>query len=216
MEGDVPGWPESAYDTLLRLEGDPSPRDLERCRAEHERLVRQPMERLCEALGVVGGFNRAYISGLGPGASPRQWQCTDGTVWIARRVRMSVRFDLDGLRVEGGWTGAASDQLPRYRSAVAAEHTGTELAELVAELDRSGYAVARQSTRKVPRGFPSEHPRADLLRSRSLFAQLDLGAGAWLHTAEVVDRVRGAFDPMVPLASWFVEFVAFNGFSAVT
>ena len=211
---DAGGWPDAAYDVLVRLEGDPSAATLEACRHDHERLVRRPMEDLCQALGVVGGLGRAYVSGLS--MNPVMWQHTWATVWIARRVRITVRFDLDGLEVEGGWTGAAEDQLTRYRMAAAADDSGAELAEVTADLKGAGYELAGRPMLRVPRGYPQDHPRADLLRHRAVLAQLGLGTGPWLHSPEVVERVRDAFDPLVPLAAWFVDYVAVAGFSAVT
>ncbi|MGH3488259.1 MAG: hypothetical protein ACRDP8_10170 [Actinopolymorphaceae bacterium] len=62
-------------------------------------------------------------------------------VWIARRVRMTVQFDLDGLSVEGGWTGGSGAPLSRYREAVAADGSGDELAAIAAGLDREGYEL---------------------------------------------------------------------------
>jgi hypothetical protein len=214
MADKAAGWSEDAYDVLVRLEGDPSPATLEACRDDHERLVRAPMERLCERLGDVGGFGRAHISGLS--TNPVMWQHTWATVWIARRVRITVRFDLDGMEVEGGWTGPAPDQRSRYLEAAAAEESGSELADVVAGLNGRGYEFVGRPLLRTPHGFDPGHPRGDLLRRRALLARMDLGAGEWLHRPEVVERVRTAFDPLVPLAGWFVDYVALNGFSAVT
>ncbi|MGH3488258.1 MAG: hypothetical protein ACRDP8_10165 [Actinopolymorphaceae bacterium] len=72
---------------------------------------------------------------------------------------------------------------------------------------------------RPPDGYPLgsrlEDPRDVLLRRRSAFARRRLGAGAWVHTPEVVDRVREAFDPLVELTSWAVDYVAIGGYAEV-
>lgn len=214
MVEEFAGLPEAAYDVLLKLEGDPSPTQLETHREELERLVRDPMRSLTDALNLLdpnGGPGPFWVSGLGKHWWGWQHQCT--TAWIARRVRITVRFDLDGLHVEGGWTGGAESQLPRYRSMVAAEHSGIELAEIVAELRAAGFELTGSTLTRTPRGYPAEHPRAELLRRRSLFASKPLGAHDWLHTPEVVDRVRMELAPLYPLTSWLVDYVAIAGFA---
>lgn len=211
----IAGWPAEAYDLLLRLNSNSSSTVLQAHREEHDRLVRQPMQRLCEALGVVGGHGRAWPSARN--ADPVTWLRTGATVWIAGRVRMTALFDLTGLHVAGGWIGKSGTQLWRFRAAVDADHTGEELASIVVDLDKAGYAVSDDGSAtnltRVPRGYPENHPRAELLRRRSLVGRLDLGTGSWVHSAEVVDHVRAAFDPLLPLTSWFVDHVATDGCS---
>ncbi|MEU0388996.1 hypothetical protein [Streptomyces chartreusis] len=43
MRGQFTGWPEQAMDVLWQLQGEPTQATRERCRADCERLVRQPM-----------------------------------------------------------------------------------------------------------------------------------------------------------------------------
>jgi hypothetical protein len=216
MADEWAGWPESAYDVLLKLEGVPSQAVLDEHRVEHERLVREPMEQLAAVLNPVAG-GTLYLSGLS--GKPWSWQHTCATVWIARRVRMTVQFDLDGLTVEGGWTGGSGPPLARYREAVAAEASGDELASISAGLVRDGYEFTGTLMTRLPGGcppdLPPDHPRVVLLRRRSAFAQLPLGAGAWVHSAEAADRVREAFDPLLELTSWLLDYVAIGGFAAV-
>lgn len=60
------------------------------------------------------------------------------------------------------------DQLARFRKAVAGA-PGVELARLVARLRAAGHDVGgHDDYKKVPKGFPPDHPRADLLRCKGL------------------------------------------------
>jgi hypothetical protein len=208
------GWPEEVYDLLRAFEGDPSPDVFQAQRGEHDRLVRQPMERLCDALGVVGGYGRAWPSARS--SNPATWQRTGASVWVARRLHLTAWFDLHGLHVEGGWTSNDTDQLWRYRARVDDDQPGGELVEVVADLNKAGYALAEDRLTRMPRGYAPDHPRAELIRLRTVIARRDLGTGAWLHSAEVVDRVRASFDGLLPLMMWFVKYVATDSSVAAT
>ncbi|MGH3487864.1 MAG: DUF2461 family protein, partial [Actinopolymorphaceae bacterium] len=60
------------------------------------------------------------------------------------------------------------------------------------------------------RGYPVGHPRAGMLRHRSLIAKRPLGCEDWLHTPAAVDRVLAAFAELRPLTSWLATYVAGN------
>ncbi|WP_460529086.1 DUF2461 family protein [Flindersiella endophytica] len=204
---DLASWTEEAYDLLRRLGGDPSPAVLRVHREEHDQLVRRPMQALSDALGDVGGYGRAWLSAVS--ADPATWRRTVASVWVARRVRIDVVFGLDGLVVEGGWTGKSTDQLWRYRAAVDADHSGCRLAEIIADLDEVGFGLTKgQCLTKMPRGYPRDHPRVGLLLRRTVFVRRDLGTGTRPQTEGVVEQVREATGQVLPLASWFVAHVA--------
>ena len=129
---------------------------------------------------------------------------------------MTAVFDLHGLCVEGGWTSNDTDQLWRYRARVDDNQSGGELVEVVAALDEAGYALVEDRLTRMPRGYPEDHPRSELTRLRTVIARRHLGTGAWLHSAEVVDRVGASFDGLLPLMSWFVKYVTTDGSAAAT
>ena len=163
------------------------------------------MDALCADLadsyhgdGHVWGMHR----------DPWLWQHQCAHFTVARRIQLMLRFDLDGLAVEGGWGRAEPGQLERYRAAVGSESSGRTLAEVVDGLRSRGYDMGGDATKRVPRGYAPDHPRADLLRHRSLMAQKHLGCDEWLHKPEVVDRVRAVFDELRPFTSWLVDHVA--------
>ncbi|MFC7429997.1 DUF2461 family protein, partial [Nocardia tengchongensis] len=53
-----------------------------------------------------------------------------------------------------------------------------------------------------PRGVPEDHPRLDLLRHRSLHAGCRFEPEPWVHTPEVLDRVRTVWRDLTPLVEW--------------
>lgn len=58
--GRFEGWPEQAFDVLLRLEGEPTTEQRRALREEREQLVRQPMIALMQEIAdldpAYGGF----------------------------------------------------------------------------------------------------------------------------------------------------------------
>lgn len=206
------GWPEEAYDLLLKLEGEPSPAYLEKHRKERERLVRDPMDQLCAELDAIGGYGEPHVWNLHKHIWPWQHQCAD--LWMGRRVRLFLRFDLDGITIEGGWSGGGEPgQIERYREAVARDGSGEELAAILDDLAGRGYEPIDTPMKRVPRGYPPDHPRADLLRRRGLVFRHELGSEDWLHTPEALERIRDGLDPLLPLNEWCLEHVAVAGFA---
>ena len=200
------GWPEEAFDLLLQLEGDP-PRSLrESLRRDRQRLVRQPMIAL---LSDVADADPAYedFHVWGFGKTGWGWQRQATMVRIERGIELSVAFDLDGVSVSGnGWL-VESEMVLRYRKAVADDGTGPELVAILDELQAEGFALSAPALQRVPRGYAREHPRADLLRHRAIAVHRPLGAEAWVHTAEAVDRVLASFAELRPLMEWLSDNV---------
>jgi len=78
-----------------------------------------------------------------------------------------VQFSAEGLMVGAGYYAMAKDQLVRFRAAIDAEATGSELVELVADAKKRRYSISAMSELKTaPRGYPKDHPRIELLRRK--------------------------------------------------
>lgn len=202
------GWPRSAFDVLLQLEGEPSAEVRRRWRRDREALVRLPMVAL---LNAVADADPAYedfsVWGYGE-VLLHAWQRQHAIVRMARNVELGVRFDLDGLEVALSWWYAPPAQIERYRAAVADDGTGRRLVAVLRGLEREGFAITGDRLKRPLRGFPADHPRAELLRHRSVIATRPLGCEDWLHTPAAVDRVLAAFAQLRPLTRWMVKNVA--------
>jgi uncharacterized protein (DUF2461 family) len=201
------GWNESAFDILLRLEGEPSQEVMREIRKERERLVRQPMVSLLDDLAWADPAFEDH-SVWRYGKTPWLWQNQSAVARIARNIGMGLRFNLDGLRIQGAWWYADSDQISRFRAAVAAEASGSVLGDVLAGLRRKGFEITGDILKRVPREYPADHPRAALLRHRSLVAVRHLGCDEWLQTSEAIDRVLAAHEELRPLLSWLTDHVA--------
>ncbi len=119
-----------------------------------------------------------------------------------------VNFSADGLTVGMGYYQMASDQLERYRRAVADEESGAKLAGIVQRLVAAKIEVGGGSTLKsAPRGYGRDHPRIELLRYKGLIAWRRWPVAGWLHTAGAKRRVVEFLHTAAPLEGWLDEHV---------
>ena len=109
----------------------------------------------------------------------------------------------DGFGSGTGYYVMARDQLTRFRAAIDADDTGSELEGIVAQLRETGIEVtAHDAVKTAPRGYPVEHPRIELLRMKGCIAWQEWDVGAWLDTPEPKDRVIAFLDAAEPLRTW--------------
>jgi uncharacterized protein (TIGR02453 family) len=98
--------------------------------------------------------------------------------------------------------------LPFYRQAVAEQRTGAALAKALATITRRGdYTLGGQHYARVPKGFPADHPRADLLRHDRLYLFQESPLPTELGSPALVDWCAQRFKDMLPLHKWLLEFV---------
>jgi hypothetical protein len=204
------GWPRDAFDVLLRLEGEPSAEVRRECRRDREELVRRPMVELLNTVADADPEYEDFAVWRYGEVLMHAWQRQSAIVRLARNVELGVRFDLDGLEGALAWWYAPSEQIERYRAAVA-DLAGQRLTTIVQGLERDGYAISGDRLKRPLRGQPADHPRAELLRHRSLIASRHLGCEDWLHTSEAADRVLAAFVQLRPLTRWLVKNVSESG-----
>jgi hypothetical protein len=197
------GWPERAAAVLLELDGEPSLATRERVRRDREHQVRQPMiDLLCDLADADPWYEDFAVWRYATTAYWWQNQCA--TVRVARHVEISFRFSLDGLGIKAAWWYAGPESVARYRSAVAAAGSGRELAGLVRSLDADGHEIGGDVMKRIPRGYPADHPRAGLLRHRSLTAARELEAAS-VGDAEPVYL---ACERLRPLLGWLATNTA--------
>jgi uncharacterized protein (TIGR02453 family) len=116
-----------------------------------------------------------------------------------------VQLGADGLFVGGGCWHTASDQVQRLRAAVDDDLSGRRLQELLDGL--VGWEVMGERLQRPPKPYAPDHPRAGLLRHKSLAAGLRLEPAEWLHTRECRERVAAAWRQVAPLNAWLSRHV---------
>jgi len=118
-----------------------------------------------------------------------------------------VEVGPEGLRVGGGCFHLESDQLARFRTAVAEDIHGKVLADIVARLSRAGWDIRGDRLKTKPRGVDADHPRIDLLRHRSLYAMRVWEPDDALHERECLTRVRKAWRALREINEWARDHV---------
>jgi uncharacterized protein (DUF2461 family) len=126
------------------------------------------------------------------------WQNQCATVRIARSVDIAFRFNVDGLAICAAWRYASPEQIALFRAAVAADESGRALCDLVSSLSVDGHDIRGDVMTRIPRGYPADHPRANLLKYRSLSAARELEPDS-LRDVEPVYR---ACERLRPLVDW--------------
>lgn len=130
-----------------------------------------------------------------------------GVVEDRRGDGFYVQVGAEGLLVASGYWDTRSDQVERYRSAVADDRRGGELTAILGRLAGQGFTTEGHRLKRPPRGFDAEHPRVELAKHKTLY-----GARRWppdevLHTPECLDRVRDGWRAVRPLSRWLDEHV---------
>jgi|SRR5580700_240845 uncharacterized protein (DUF2461 family) len=197
------GWPDQAYPVLLELEGEPSRETRERVRRDREKYVRRPMIDMLNDLADVDPWYEDFAVWR-YGTMAYWWQNQSGIVRVARSIEIGFRFNLDGLRITAAWWYAGPEQIALFRAATAADESGRALSDLVSALAADGHEILGDVMKRVPRGYPADHPRADLLRHRSLLAARELEA----DTFRDVKPVYEACERMRPLLGWLTDHLA--------
>ena len=131
------------------------------------------------------------------------WQNQCAVVRVARNIEIGFRFNLDGLRIRAAWYYADPEQIGLFRAAVASDESGRALEGLVSSLAADGHEILGDVMKRIPRGYLADHPRADLLRHRSLIAARELESDS-LRDVEPVYR---SCQRLRPLLEWLAGHV---------
>ena len=59
-----------------------------------------------------------------------------------------------------------------------------------------------EQLKTAPRGFEADHPRIDLLRHKSLTLGKSYGFEPFIHTPDLLDRVRHDWREASPFVEW--------------
>ncbi len=194
------GWPEQAYTVLLQLDGEPSRETRERVRRDREVQVRQPMIDLLSDLADMDSWYEDFAVWR-YASTAFWWQNQCGIVRVARNVVIGFRFSLGGLRIGASWQYASPERIALFRAAVAADQSGRVLEDLVVSLAADGHEITGDVMSRVPRGYPAGHPRAALLKHRSLIAAREIESEA-IHD---VQPAYHACERLRPLLTWLAE-----------
>jgi uncharacterized protein (TIGR02453 family) len=107
-----------------------------------------------------------------------------------------------GLFVAGGYWESSPAQVERLRRAVADDVAGAALERTLSAVTKAGFGLGGETITRVPSGYPKDHPRAELLKYKSLTASRELGCPAWLSTSRAKSEIAKAWRKLSPLIGW--------------
>jgi uncharacterized protein (TIGR02453 family) len=200
------GWPEEALDFYDGLEADNSKAYWLAHKNVYETCVLAPMTELLAELEPEHGATKIYRPyrdvRFSKDKSPYK------TAIAAHAGDGYIQLSADGLAAGSGMYGMAPDQLERYRTAVSADSSGGELEQIIAVLRGDDIDVhGRDSLKSVPRGFPPDHPRAELLRHKGLVAWKEWPVEPWLATSAAKAKVADFLVATRPFGHWLTDNV---------
>ena len=200
------GWPDQALEFFEGLEADNSKAYWTAHKTLYDEKVRTPMEELVAELEPKFGAGKIFrpYRDVRFSADKSPYKTEVAAVIGDGYVRLSA----EGLGAGLGMWMLAPDQLDRYRRAVSDDSSGSKLEELIAELTSQRIEVSgHDRVKTVPRGYPRDHPRAELLRNKGIAAFKQWPVASWLGTAAAKKRVEDFFVTARPLGDWLVSHV---------
>ena len=119
-------------------------------------------------------------------------------------------FDAEGGVMRQGIYQFSKEQLATYRDTVIDDTLGKELALAIGRVKEAGYRIGGEHYSRVPRGYDSNHPRADLLRYNGLGAHSPQISRETLLSSDLVEVCFEHCRHMAPLQQWLVELKRYH------
>ena len=196
------GIPTAALDFYEDLEADNTKTFWTAHKHVYDEQVRAPLEALAIALEPEFGapkFFRPYRDvRFAKDKTPYK---THQGMWFEETSRY-LQVSAAGLFVAAGYWDTSSDQVDRLRRAVADDVSGRALLRAVTTVEKAKFELGGHQLTRVPSGYPKEHPRAELLKYKSLTAHREVGCPAWLKTAKAKAEINKAMRAVDPLVTW--------------
>jgi uncharacterized protein (TIGR02453 family) len=130
--------------------------------------------------------------------------------WEGPRKKMEnpsfgFQFGTWGAGLYAGQFTFPRDMLPAYRDAVADDKTGATLEDAIAQVQAAGaYEIQGEQYKRVPTGYPADHPRAELLKYKGLRVMSPQLDPQVLTSPELVDVLFAHCRHMAPIQQWLV------------
>jgi uncharacterized protein (TIGR02453 family) len=205
------GFPVAALDFYDDLELDNTKSFWEAHKAVYKEAVEAPMKALMAALEPEFGAGKVFrpYRDVRFAKDKTPYKTSQGAfVGTGPATGWYVEIAAAGVRVGGGFYEASGDRLAAFRDAVAHDKTGPALKRLLARLEKAGWEIRGDRLKTSPRGYDADHPRIELLRHKQLFVGRSYGFDGFIHTPELLDRVRDDWRALTPLLDWVAAATA--------
>ncbi len=199
------GWPEDFQRFFIGLELDNSKKYFEANRRTYEDSVKGPMAALLESLEPDFGPGKVFRANrdirFSKDKSPYKTNIAADVGMGAKGGYLSL--DARGFTVATGRYMMSPEEIAKFRKKVAADGSGAQLAAIVSRLEKSGYDIGGEELKRVPPPWPQDHPRAELLRRKSLYVWKNYGLKPWLGSSSARKYVVKTWTDAQPLNDWF-------------
>jgi uncharacterized protein (TIGR02453 family) len=206
------GFPDEALVFYEGLEADNSKTYWTRHKAAYDAHVRAPLQALLDEVAPEFGPAKVFrpYRDVRFSHDKTPYKTHQGAVVHpdgAGAGAWYVQVSAEGLMVAGGSWRLESDQVARYRRAVADAVQGPRLAVEVERLRAVGWAIEGERLTRVPSGYPPDAERLELLKHKALHASRRWEPAEWLHDHRALDRVRTAWADLRTLNAWLADNV---------
>jgi uncharacterized protein (TIGR02453 family) len=209
------GFARATFTWFDGLEADNSKAWFSAHRDTYDNAVRGELEALLEELadelgGRVKLFRQHRDTRFSRDKSP--YKTTTYGVIADRpdgEASLYAQLSSGGLFAGTGYYQLATDQLARFRAAVAEDATGPELERALEAVRAAGLETWGEALKTAPRGYSRDHPRATLLRHKMLIAGRRLqprGRGG-LARDTTLAFTRDTWAACRPMTAWLDEHV---------
>ena len=208
------GWPAEAFDFYEGLEADNTKAYWTEHKAMYEECIRAPFEALMTDLADEFGPGKLFrpYRDVRFSADKSPYKTMHGAVHGLPGSVHYLHLDASGLMVACGSYMMPPEELERYREAVAADSSGEELTEILAELGRRRSVRlspgGAEPLKTAPRGYPRDHPRADLLRQKGVIAMRTRPSSELQNGHRLRTFVIETFQMCTDLTDWLKRYVA--------
>jgi uncharacterized protein (TIGR02453 family) len=107
-----------------------------------------------------------------------------------------------GLYTASGLYHPGRPELERVRAAIADPDMGPELEAVLRRAAARRLEPWLDPLQRMPRAWPTDHPRADLLKARSLVLNRQHERAPWLQTVELLDHLVADWKAMILFNRW--------------
>jgi uncharacterized protein (TIGR02453 family) len=196
------GIPTAALDFYEDLDADNSKAFWTAHKHVYDEQVKAPLEALAHELGKRFGEAKLFrpYRDVRFSKDKTPYKTHQGVYFGESGLYMDI--SAAGLFVAGGYWDTSPTQVERLRRAIADDVAGPLLERTLAGVRRNALDIGGHQLTRVPSGYAKDHPRAELLKYKSLTASATLGCPDWLATPKAKAEIVKAWRGITPLVAW--------------
>lgn len=204
------GFPTAALDFYDDLEADNSKMFWDANKTVYEDAVKAPMLELMAALGREFGEAKLFrpYRDVRFAKDKTPYKTHQGAfVSAGPATGWYVELAAAGVRVGVGFYDASPARLAAIRTAIDGPD-GVAVEKIIGRLTRAGWTVGGDKLKTVPKGYPADHRRIELLRHKTIAIGKSYGFEPVVHTVELLDAIRKDWRAGRPFVEWVAAHVA--------